>query len=98
MRMQDTPHTPVQSSEPAAAQPVRHLEFKAALLLVFTAALIAASVLYLLYARGVFERTQTLVLTAEASEGVGVGMDMTSSGFPTGRGRRVELAQNGNVR
>jgi phospholipid/cholesterol/gamma-HCH transport system substrate-binding protein len=95
--MQDPPDTPVQNSEPAAP-PVRHLELKAALLLVFTALLVTASVLYLLYSRGVFQPTQTLVLLADDSEGVVVGMDMTFSGFPIGRVRRVELAEAGNVR
>ena len=86
------------SSEPAAARPVRNLEFKAALLLIFTALLIAGSVLYLLYARGVFQATQTLVLLTDDAEGVVVGMDMSFSGFPIGRVRRVELAENGEVR
>jgi phospholipid/cholesterol/gamma-HCH transport system substrate-binding protein len=86
------------NSEPAAVRPVRNLEFKAALLLVFTALLIAGSVLYLLYARGVFEATQTLVLLTDDAEGVVVGMDMSFSGFPIGRVRRVELADNGEVR
>ena len=54
--------------------------------------------LYLLYARGAFEPTQTLVLTADDSEGVVVGMDMTFSGFPIGRVRRIELAEIGNAR
>jgi phospholipid/cholesterol/gamma-HCH transport system substrate-binding protein len=99
MAMQEKPDTPVQNSEPAAtARPVRNLEIKAALLLLFTGLLIAVSVLYLLYARGVFQPTQTLVLMAEDSEGVAVGMDMTFSGFPIGRVRRVELAETGNVR
>ena len=86
------------NSEPAAVRPVRNLEFKAALLLVFTALLIAGSVLYLLYARGVFQSTQTLVLLTDDAEGVVVGMDMSFSGFPIGRVRRVELADNGEVR
>jgi phospholipid/cholesterol/gamma-HCH transport system substrate-binding protein len=99
MAMQDQPDTPVQNSEPAAtARPVRNLEIKATLLLLFTGLLIAASVLYLLYARGFFQPTQTLVLMADDSEGVVVGMDMTFSGFPIGRVRRVELAETGNVR
>jgi phospholipid/cholesterol/gamma-HCH transport system substrate-binding protein len=96
--MPDQPSSPVQNSEPAPARPVRYLELKAALLLIFTALLVAGSVLYLLYARGVFEPTQTLVLLADDSEGVVVGMDMTFSGFPIGRVRRVELAETGNVR
>jgi phospholipid/cholesterol/gamma-HCH transport system substrate-binding protein len=99
MAMQEKPDTPVQNSEPTAAvRSVRNLEVKAALLLLFTGLLIAVSVLYLLYARGVFQPTQTLVLMAEDSEGVVVGMDMTFSGFPIGRVRRVELAETGNVR
>ena len=79
-------------------RPVAHLQLKAAALLLFTLALIVGSGLYLLYARGAFEPTQTLVLTADDSEGVVVGMDMTFSGFPIGRVRRIELAETGNVR
>ena len=79
-------------------RPVAYLELKAAMLLLFTLALIVGSGLYLLYARGAFEPTQTLVLTADDSEGVVVGMDMTFSGFPIGRVRRIELAQTGNAR
>ena len=89
--------TPLESSEPGAARPVRYLELKAALLLVFTALLVAGSVLYLLHARGFFEPTQSLVLVTDDAEGVVVGMDMTFSGFPIGRVRRVELAPTGNV-
>lgn len=85
------------SPEPDMTGPVRHLRFKAMLLLVFTAVLIAGSVLYLLYARGAFEATQTLVLVADDSEGVMVGMDMTFSGFAIGRVREVKLADAGNV-
>lgn len=92
------PPDPLQQSEPGAARPVRYLELKAALLLVFTALLVAGSVAYLLYARGFFEPTQRLVLMTDDAEGVVVGMDMTFSGFPIGRVRRVELAQDGNVR
>ncbi|TFZ06510.1 MCE family protein [Ramlibacter henchirensis] len=90
--------TPLQDSEPAAAPPVPHLAAKARLLLLFTVLLIAAAVTYLLYARGVFEPTQQLVLTTDDSEGVSVGMDMTFSGFPIGRVRRVELGPSGEVR
>jgi phospholipid/cholesterol/gamma-HCH transport system substrate-binding protein len=96
--MPEQPDTPVQNSEPATARPVGHLELKAALLLVFTVLLVAGSAAYLLYARGFFEPTQTLVLLTDDSEGVVVGMDMTFSGFPIGRVRRVELAETGDVR
>lgn len=80
-----------------ALRPVPYLELKATALLLFTLALIVGSALYLLYARGAFEPTQTLVLTADDSEGVSVGMDMTFSGFPIGRVRRIELVEDGNV-
>ena len=79
-------------------RPVAHLRAKAAALMLFTLALVIGSVLYLLYARGAFEPTQGLVLTTDDSEGVAVGMDMTFSGFPIGRVRRIELAGDGNVR
>ncbi len=85
--------------EPAdLAGNVAHLEWKARLLLLFTALLVAGSVVYLMYARGAFEPTQRLVLTSDDSEGVVVGMDMTFSGFPIGRVSRIELAPDGNVR
>lgn len=75
-----------------------HLERKAAALLLLTLALVVGAALYLLYARGAFEPTQTLVLTSDDSEGVSVGMDMTFSGFPIGRVSKLELAPDGNVR
>lgn len=78
--------------------PVANLEFKALLLLVFMATLVIGSALYVLYARGLFERTQKLVLVSEDSEGVVVGMDLTFSGFPIGRVRRIELAPDGKAR
>ena len=100
-----TPPSAVAAASPAndvppveTLRPVAYLEIKAAALLLFTLALILGSGLYLLYARGAFEPTQTLVLTADDSEGVVVGMDMTFSGFPIGRVRRIELADTGNAR
>ncbi|MFI5445547.1 MlaD family protein [Polaromonas sp. UC242_47] len=81
-----------------AMPPVANLEFKAVLLLIFMVALVVGSALYVLYARGVFERTQTLVLVSDDSEGVVVGMDLTFSGFPIGRVRRIELAADGKAR
>jgi phospholipid/cholesterol/gamma-HCH transport system substrate-binding protein len=86
-------------SEPVEPQRApSHLEFKATLLLVTLVLLIAGAAVYLGYARGAFEPTQQLVLIAEDSEGVGVGMDMTFAGFPIGRVRRIELAADGNAR
>lgn len=74
-----------------------HVETKAMILLAVVAALIVAFVLYVMYARGVFEATQKLVLTTENSEGVIPGMDMTFAGFPIGRVRLVDLAKDGKV-
>ena len=89
-------------NEPPAAppetSPVAHLEFKAAVLLLLLVLLLVGSVVYVMYARGVFEATQRLVLLADDSEGVTVGMDMTFSGFPIGRVRRIELAEDGAAR
>jgi phospholipid/cholesterol/gamma-HCH transport system substrate-binding protein len=84
--------------EDLAAPPVRYLELKAALLLALLVALIGGTALYLMYARGVFEQTQRVVLLVDDSEGVRVGMDMTFSGFPIGRVRSVELSPEGNAR
>ena len=75
-----------------------HLEFKAVLLLSFMLALIVGAAMYVMYARGLFESTQKLVLVAEDSEGVVVGMNLTFSGFPIGRVRRIELADDGKAR
>jgi phospholipid/cholesterol/gamma-HCH transport system substrate-binding protein len=74
------------------------VEFRAALLLVLTLTLVGGFVAYVLYARGVFEATQRLVLLTDDSEGLNVGMDLTFSGFPIGRVRRFELTEDGKVR
>ncbi|MES2347205.1 MAG: MlaD family protein [Pseudomonadota bacterium] len=80
------------------AAPVRNAEFKAALLLILMVVLVAGAALYLMYARGAFEATQTLVLQADDSEGVVVGMDVTFAGFPIGRVRLIELGKDGKAR
>ena len=80
---------------PAAS---RSLALRAALLVILLALLVAGSVAYLLYARGVFEPSQRLVLLADDVEGVTVGMDLTFAGFPIGRVRGIELAADGTAR
>ena len=90
------PQGPPEPDRAAAREPA--LEFKATLLLALFVALVAGTVLYLMYARGSFESTQRLVLVADDSEGVRVGMDLTFSGFPIGRVRRIELAADGSAR
>jgi phospholipid/cholesterol/gamma-HCH transport system substrate-binding protein len=84
--------------EPQPAPLIPHVEFKATLLLVLTFALISGFLGYVMYARGVFESTQRLVLVADDSEGAKVGMDLTFSGFPIGRVQRIELAEDGKTR
>lgn len=79
-------------------RPPANVELKALLLLVLMAALVCGFVLYVMYARGVFESTQRLVLVADDSEGVLVGMDLTFSGFPIGRVQRIDLGADGKAR
>jgi len=88
----------VHKSDGNAPENNAHLEFKARLLLLFMLVLVCGSALYVLYARGAFENTRRLVLMAEDSEGVVVGMDMTFAGFPIGRVRHIELAEDGKAR
>lgn len=78
--------------------PIAHVELKAVVLLVLMTTLICGFLLYVMYARGVFESTQRLVLVSDDSEGVIVGMDLTFSGFPIGRVQRIELAEDGKAR
>jgi phospholipid/cholesterol/gamma-HCH transport system substrate-binding protein len=77
---------------------IKNLEFKVGLLLALTLFLAVAFILYALYARGAFERTQSLTLVTENAEGVSVGMKMTFSGFPIGQVRRMTLTEKGDVR
>jgi phospholipid/cholesterol/gamma-HCH transport system substrate-binding protein len=85
------PHQEPQPDEP------KHVEAKAAILLVLIGVLVCAFVLYVMYARGVFEPTQRLTLVADDSSGVIPGMDMTFAGFPIGRVAQVDLADDGKV-
>ncbi len=88
---------PATTSVPAD-KPIAHVEFKAMVLLALMLTLVCGFILYVMVARGVFENTQRLVLLADDSEGIIVGMDLTFSGFPVGRVQRIELAEDGKVR
>jgi phospholipid/cholesterol/gamma-HCH transport system substrate-binding protein len=88
--------TPPAAAETPPDEP-RHVEAKALILLIVIGALITAFILYVMYARGVFEPTQRLVLVTDDSEGVIPGMDMSFAGFPIGRVRQVELGKDGKV-
>lgn len=82
---------------PDARSP-KNLQIRAALLLLLMLVLVIGSMVYVMYARGVFEQTQQVVLVADDSEGVVVGMDLTFSGFPIGRVSRIELSKDGSAR
>ena len=84
--------------EPGVTPLPKDLVFKVGLLLALTIAVAVAFVGYVLYARGVFEATQRLTLVAENAEGVGVGMDLTFSGFPIGSVSRMSLGDDGKAR
>ena len=83
---------------PPSPSTIAHVERKAVALLLLVTVLVCSFLLYVMYARGVFESTQQLVLIADDSEGVIVGMDVTFSGCPIGRVRRIELNAEGNAR
>ncbi|WP_418318610.1 MlaD family protein [Piscinibacter sakaiensis] len=80
------------------APPVANLDLKARLMFLLVLLLIGGVAAYVLYARGFFERTQTLVLIADNAQGVVVGMDLTFAGFPIGRVDKIELSEQGNAR
>ena len=84
------------SQQPSVPPP--NIEFKALALVILMVVIVSASLAYVMYARGVFESTQQVVLIADDSEGVIVGMDLTFSGFPVGRVRRIELSDEGKAR
>lgn len=81
-------------SAPQSLPLIPHARAKALLLVALTLAVLGAFAFFVMTARGVFEETQSLVLVADDSEGVSVGMDLSFSGFPIGRVRRVELAED----
>lgn len=82
---------------PVRAPLIKNLEFKVGLLLALTVLLALGLVVYGLYARGLFEPTQTLKLTAPQAEGVSVGMPVTFSGFPIGEVKKMDLTEDGKV-
>ncbi len=79
------------------ATPIPHAVAKSYLLLAAFVLMLAAFVLYVMHARGVFEEKRHYVLIAENSEGVTVGMDMTFSGFAIGRVAKIELGPEGKA-
>jgi phospholipid/cholesterol/gamma-HCH transport system substrate-binding protein len=76
----------------------KNLQFRVGLLLGLTLMVAAGFVIYVLYARGVFEATQRLTLLSDDAEGVSLGMDLSFSGFPIGRVQRISLGDDGRAR
>jgi len=76
----------------------RGLAFKVGILLGLSFIVALGFIVYVLYARGVFEQTQRLYLITDNAEGVGVGSDLTFAGFAIGRVRRITLRDDGKVR
>ncbi|MDP2835112.1 MAG: MlaD family protein [Pseudomonadota bacterium] len=90
---------PVPPAPPVPRAPlIKNLEFKIGLLLTLTVLLGAAFIAYALYARGAFQVSHKLILTAEDVEGVSVGMPISFSGFPIGKVSRLHLSDDGKVR
>lgn len=74
------------------------IQFKVGLFLVATAVFSTAFLLYLLYARGYFERTLQYTLTAPHAEGVSVGMPVAFRGIPIGQVAAISLTDQGLAR
>ncbi len=85
-------------AELAAALLPRNLGVKVGILIAVTVMVIGGFVLYVLFARGVFEQTQRLALITDNAEGVNLGADLTFAGFPVGRVRSIDLRDDGKVR
>src|SRR6267378_1189611 len=84
--------------EPGVTALPKNLQFRVGLLLGLTLMVAVGFVVYVLYARGVFEARQRLTLVADNAEGVSIGMDLTFSGFPIGRVNRMALNEDGRAR
>ncbi|MFY9317311.1 MAG: MlaD family protein [Burkholderiales bacterium] len=76
----------------------RSLGVKVGILLGLSIIVAAGFIVYVLYARGVFEDTQRLDLIADNAEGVSVGSSLSFAGFPIGKVRGIGLRDDGKVR
>ena len=84
---------------PSVQQPrVKYLGLKVGAVLTLIPVIAVGLLLYSLYARGVFDRTQGLTLIAPDAEGVVVGMPIMFSGFPIGKVSSMALDELGRVR
>jgi phospholipid/cholesterol/gamma-HCH transport system substrate-binding protein len=84
---------------PSVQQPrVKYLGVKVGVVLALIPVIAIGLLLYSLYARGVFDRTQALTLIASDAEGVVIGMPIMFSGFPIGQVANMALDEMGRVR
>ncbi len=84
---------------PSLQQPsVKYLGVKVGAVLTLIPVIAIGLLLYALYARGVFDRTQGLTLIAPDADGVVVGMPIMFSGFPIGKVSSMALDELGRVR
>ena len=77
---------------------IKHLAVKVGTVLTLIPVIAIGLLLYALYARGMFDRTQALTLIAQDAEGVVVGMPIMFSGFPIGQVSSMALDESGRVR
>lgn len=94
----DADTAPLSSLGLPLLQPNRRLHWQSLVLMALTLVLALGGFFYLLYARGAFEDKQSLILTADNSDGISIGMDLTFSGFPIGSVQQIQLADDGTVR
>ena len=73
--------------EPDFTPVPKNLQFRVGLLMGLAVVLAVGFSFFALYARGMFQQTQRLVLITDNAEGVAIGMDLNFSGFPIGRVR-----------
>ncbi len=84
---------------PAVQQPrIKHLGIKVGVILALIPVLVIGLLLYSLYARGIFDRTQALTLLAADADGVAEGMQIMFAGFPIGQVSGMRLDESGRVR
>ncbi len=83
---------------PVQQSSIKGLGFKVGLLLTLIPVIAVGLLLYAMYARGVFDRTQALTLIAQDAEGVAAGMPIMFSGFPIGKVAGMALNESGHVR
>ncbi len=77
---------------------IKHLAVKVGTVLTLIPVIAIGLLLYALYARGMFDRTQALTLIAQDAEGVVVGMPIMFAGFPIGQVSSMALDETGRVR